>query len=326
MKRRIHAVDYVKVQESAIHIRIGFEIIVECSHPTPMLLALWPHQSVLPRIVGASDIRFEPELAIQVYEDMFGNTCGRAQIPPGRTCLWSDCIVKDDGTSDEYNWNARQHEIADLPPETLTYLIASRFCESDELSAQAWQLFGNTPLGWARVQAIANWVHNHVKFGYEFGRATKTAVDVFNEGTGVCRDYAHLFIALCRAMNIPARYASGYLSDIGFIPDGPGDFCAWSEVFLEGRWYAFDARHNEPHIGRILMVRGRDAADVAMMTTFGDYSLAHLKVWTEEIYPVVQESAFEELLQTRPTTEALTIDQSSGRLNYIIPLEVPVSI
>jgi transglutaminase-like putative cysteine protease len=157
-------------------------------------------------------------------------------------------------------------------------------------------------------------VHNHVIFDYRFGRPTKTAVDVLREGTGVCRDFAHLFMALCRAMNIPARYASGYLSDIGAKAEGAGDFCAWSEVFLEGRWYAFDARHNTPRIGRILMVRGRDAADVAMMTAFGDYLLTHLKVWTEEIDKSMSENKLFETLETRPVTEALVLEQSSGRL------------
>jgi len=176
-------------------------------------------------------------------------------------------------------------------------------------------LFGATPPGWARVQAISNWVHNHVTFGYRFGRPTKTAIEVLREGTGVCRDFSHLFIALCRAMNIPARYASGYLSDIGADAEGAGDFCAWSEVFLEGRWYAFDARHNTPRIGRILMVRGRDAADVAMITAFGSYQLTHLKVWTDQIDDSLPESELLGALQARPATEALVLQQSSGRLH-----------
>lgn len=279
-----------------------------------MILALSTHPSNQRRMIGSDHIRTEPETVIQDYTDMFGNRCARFQAPTGVTTLWSDCIVEDTGEPDEFNWQARQHEIMDLPVETLTYLMASRYCESDELVNKAWHLFGATPPGWARVQAIANWVQNHVIFGYRFGRPTKTAVDVYREGTGVCRDFAHLFIALCRAMNIPARYASGYLSDIGVKADGAGDFCAWAEVFLEGRWYAFDARHNTPRIGRILMVRGRDAADVAMMTAFGDYLLAHLRVWTEPVDDSVSESELLETLQTRPVTEALVLEQSSGRL------------
>ncbi|MCP4326961.1 MAG: transglutaminase family protein [Alphaproteobacteria bacterium] len=296
-------------------IRIGFEFAVDCPKPTPMLLALYPHPSNDRRMIGLDHIRTEPETTIEEYTDMFGNRCARLQAPPGATTLWSDCIVEDTGEPDEFNWNARQHEIVDLPVETLAYLTASRYCESDEFIAKAWEMFGTTPPGWARAQAISNWVHNHVIFGYRFGRPTKTAVDVFREGTGVCRDFAHLFIALCRAMNIPARYASGYLSDIGAKAEGAGDFCAWSEVYLEGRWYAFDPRHNTPRIGRILMVRGRDAANVAMITAFGDYLLTQLKVWTEKVGESVSESELIEALQTRPATEALVLDQSSGRLH-----------
>lgn len=245
---------------------------------------------------------------------MFGNRCARLRAPAGTTTLWSDCIVEDTGLPDEFNWNAHQQEIQDLPAETLAYLTASRYCESDELIETAWDLFGDTTPGWARVQAISNWVHNNVLFDYRFGRPTKTAVDVFREGTGVCRDFAHLFVALCRAMNVPARYASGYLSDIGANAEGAGDFCAWSEVYLGGRWYAFDARHNTPRIGRILMVHGRDAADVAMITAFGNYELTQLKVWTDQVDESLSEDAFAEALQSRPQSEALVLEQSSGRL------------
>ena len=279
-----------------------------------MLLAMYPHLLNNRRMIGSDHIRTEPEAAVEEYADMFGNRCARLEAPPGATTLWSDCIVEDTGEPDEFDWNARQHEIVDLPVETLAYLTASRYCESDELIERAWDLFGATPSGWARVQAISNWVHNHVIFGYRFGRPTKTAIDVLREGTGVCRDFAHLFIALCRAINIPARYASGYLSDISAKAESAGDFCAWSEVFLEDRWYVFDARHNTPRIGRILMVRGRDAADVAMMTAFGNYLLTHLKVWTDEINDSLSESERLQALKIRPAAEALVLEQSSGRL------------
>jgi len=279
-----------------------------------MLLAMYPHLSNNRRMIGSDHIRTEPDATIEEYEDGFGNRCGRLQAPVGSTNLWSDCIIEDTGKPDEFNWNARQHEIMDLPVETLTYLTPSRYCESDELIEKAWDLFGATQSGWSRAQAISNWVHNHIIFGYRFGRPTKTAVDVFREGTGVCRDFAHLFIALCRAMNIPARYASGYLGDIGAKAEDAGDFSAWSEVFLEGRWYTFDARHNTPRIGRILMVRGRDAADVAMMTAFGNYLLTSLKVWTDQIDESLSERELIEALNTRPVAEALVLEQSSGRL------------
>lgn len=294
-------------------IRIGFEIVIDCPKPTPMLLALYTHPSNNRRTIGSDNVRTEPFTPIQEYLDVFGNRFARIEAPAGKTTLWSDCIVEDSGEPDEFNWNARQHEIMELPVETLGYLAASRYCESDELAEDAWKQFGTTPPGWARVQAISNWVHNHVHFDYRFGRPTKTAIDVFREGTGVCRDFAHLFITLCRAMNIPARYASGYLSDIGAKEGGAGDFCAWAEVFLEGRWYAFDARHNTPRIGRILMVRGRDAADVAMMTAFGTYDLTHFKVWTDPAEEADDDTLLA-ALETRPDSEALVLAQSSGRL------------
>lgn len=279
-----------------------------------MLLALYPHPSNGRHTVGSDTIRTDPVIDIETYTDLFGNRCARLVAPTGITMLWSDCIVADSGAPDEFNWNARQHEIPDLPAETLTYLTASRYCESDALVDRAWALFGDTPPGWARVQAIANWVHNNVMFGYQFGRPTKTALDVFREGTGVCRDFAHLFIALCRAINLPARYASGYLSDIGVKAESADDFCAWAEVFLEGRWYTFDPRNNTPRQGRVLMVRGRDAADAAMITAFGDYHLAALRVWAIEADDSLSEDALALALQTRPDTEALVLGPSSARV------------
>ena len=295
-------------------VRIGFEIEIECQQPTPMLLALYPHPSSEGRILGSDCVRAKSGAEPEEFSDAFGNRCGRLLAPAGRTSIWSDCIAEINRTPDRFNWNARQHEVMDLPTETLPYLLSSRYCESDELAEEAWPLFEGFPAGWARVQAIANWVHNHVMFDYRFGRATKTAVDVFRERTGVCRDYAHLFIAFCRAMNIPARYASGYLGDIGVPPTGPGDFSAWAEVFLEGEWYTFDPRHNCPRIGRVLMVRGRDAADVAMMTTFGSHALLSMKVWTDEIECSDPPEDITAILGTRPDSSGAILEQSSGRL------------
>ncbi|MEQ8664116.1 MAG: transglutaminase family protein [Rhodospirillales bacterium] len=292
-------------------IRIGYELSTICPKPTPMLLALSLYGDQTEIICGAAGIHTEPDTAIDEFHDGFGNRRARLLSPAGRLTVWSDCIVNDDGLPDGFDWNARQHEVADLPAETLTYLSASRFCESDELAEEAWSMFGATTPGWARVQQISNWVHNNVLFDYRFGRPTKTAVDVLREGTGVCRDFAHLFIALCRAMNIPARYASGYLSDIGARAEGAGDFCAWCEVYLGGRWHDFDPRHNTPRIGRILMARGRDAADVPMLLAFGHHTLTHLKVWTEEVDETLSNRDLVEAMETRPTTEALVLDPSS---------------
>ena len=288
-------------------IRIGFEISFDCSKETPLLLALSPHSSYGGRVIGSTRICAEPAVPLEDYLDPFGNRCTRVVAPVGRLTLWSDCIVEVDGAPDPYDWDARQHDIAVLPADTLPYLTASRYCEADELVDKAWALFSETAPGWTRVQAICNFVHNHLTFGYQFGRPTKTAVDVMRERTGVCRDFAHLAIALCRAMNIPARYASGYLGDIGVPPSGPDDFCAWFEAYLEGRWHTFDARYNTPRIGRVLMVRGRDAADGAMITSFGKYDLTHFKVWTAEVAEGPSDVDLQDLLRTRPDSPALTL-------------------
>jgi len=294
-------------------IRIGFEATVVCPKPTPMILALRRDPSDDRRMIGSDHIRAIPDGPIGYYTDTYGNLCARMMMPVGATTIWSDCIVEDSGEADAFDWAAKQHEVMDLPENTFLFLLPSRYCESDELVERAWLLFGATQPGWPRAQAIANWVHNNVLFGYPFGRPSKTATDVFREGTGVCRDFAHLFVALCRAMNIPARYVSGYLSDIGAKPDGAGDFCAWAEVYLGGRWFAFDARHNTPRIGRIPMVRGRDAADVAMITAFGNYDLSSLKVWTDPVDDTLPAPALDALLETRPDVEALVLNAIPDR-------------
>ncbi|RAH95891.1 transglutaminase [Acuticoccus sediminis] len=287
-------------------IRFGFEIALKCKTPTTLILGLSPHSTFNGRIIGSDRLVVEPDLPMGEIIDPFGNRLVRLRAPTGPLTLNADCVVEIEGEPDPFNWNAQQVEVADLPPETLPYLMASRYCESDVLRDEAWRLFGNTPMGWERVQAISNFVHNHLTFGYGFGRATKTAADAFKERTGVCRDFAHLMIALCRAMSIPARYASGYLGDIGVPPSGPGDFSAWTEVYLGDRWYTFDARHNTPRIGRILMVRGRDAADGAMMTTFGAYDLELFRVWTDEV-EARSDDDLRELLRRQPEAEALTL-------------------
>ncbi|SCY54131.1 transglutaminase-like domain-containing protein [Paracoccus tibetensis] len=288
-------------------IRFGFEIGINAPTPVPLILALSPHSSVPGRILGANKILTEPAMPVEEFIDPFGNRRARLVLVPGRSRLWSDDVIELDGQPDVFNWNARQHEIAHLPPETLPFLTASRYCDSDLLTQQAWDLFGSTQPGWARVQAISNYVHNHLTFGYKFGRPTKTASHAMSEATGVCRDFAHLAITLCRAMNIPARYASGYLGDVGVPPSGPGDFCAWFEAYLEDRWYTFDARYNTPRIGRVLMVRGRDAADGAMITSFGRYTLETFRVWTDELPDEADEAAVLTRLARLPDAPALTL-------------------
>lgn len=195
--------------------------------------------------------------------------------------------------------------VQDLPAETLQFLAPSRYCESDEMGDFAWENFGFYTPGWRQVQAICDYVHEQTTFDYKFERPTKTAHQVHLKKTGVCRDFAHLALTLRRAMNIPARYVSGYISDIGAEETGPTDFCAWFEVFLNGRWHAFDARHNTPRIGRIQMVRGRDAADVAVITSFGSYDLNHFRVWTIGLPHGIDEPDMMASLEMRPNTPAL---------------------
>ncbi|MEL6243064.1 MAG: transglutaminase family protein [Pseudomonadota bacterium] len=292
-------------------IRFGFEIEIQCPEPVPMLLALTTHTELEGRLVGLDFVRTPEESNAWAYVDRFGNRFTRLLAPFGSTTLWSDCVVELDGTPDPQVPSARQHAIAELPNDVLTFLMASRYCDSDNLMKDAWGLFGQTSEGWPRVQAITQFVHDHLTFGYQFGRANKTASEVFREKTGVCRDFAHLSIALCRAMNIPARYASGYLGDVGVPYSGAGDFCAWFEVYLGERWHTFDARYNTPRIGRVLMVRGADAADVAMITSFGNYQLRFFKVWTDELEDGLEDTVIHEMLQTRPGGEALIFPSSA---------------
>jgi transglutaminase-like putative cysteine protease len=265
-------------------LRVGYELIYDCPQPTPMILTLRIHSSRASDIIVADDLTITPPVPISGYRDAFGNWCNRIVAHAGESRISSDAVVKDDRNPDASAVGAEQHPVQDLPEETLVFLLGSRYCETDLLSETAWNLFNNTPTGWRRVQAICDFVHRHIAFGYEHARATKTASQVFSDGTGVCRDYTHLAIAFCRCMNIPARYCTGYLSDVGVPPPyGPMDFAAWFEAYLDGRWRIFDPRNNEARVGRVLIARGRDAADVAICTTFGPNLLRSFKVWADEI-------------------------------------------
>ncbi|MDA0704939.1 MAG: transglutaminase family protein [Proteobacteria bacterium] len=290
--------------EDEVHIRFGFEISIECQTQVTLLLALSPHRTFSGRRIGSDDIRTSPAVPLDLHTNLFGNRIVRLLAPQPGLTVRSDCIAEVAGEPDIVAPDAPQIAIADLPTHALPFLTASRYCESDELTEVAWQNFGQTKPGWDRVQAICDFIHERTTFDYKFGRPTKTAREVYEEKTGVCRDFAHLAVSLCRAMNIPARYASGYLGDIGIPPTGPGDFCAWFEAFLGGRWYTFDARYNTPRIGRILMVRGRDAADTAMITSFGAYTLTEFRVWTDEVPSGIDEKQMLEMLKTPPDAEA----------------------
>jgi len=265
-------------------IRAGFDIAIGCAQPTPLVLLLNIHPFRAKDVRTSTGLRVTSGVVTAEHIDMFGNRVHRVMAQPGTVRLTSDALVRDTGLPDFANRSARETPVADLPADVLVYLLGSRYCETDQLNAAAWELFGNAPTGYARVQAICDFVHNHIRFDYACARATRTALEAFNERQGVCRDFAHLAIAFCRSMNIPARYCTGYLGDIGVPQDpAPMDFSAWFEVWLEGRWYVFDARHNEPRIGRIVMARGRDAADVPMISSFGPHDLVHFQVWTDEV-------------------------------------------
>ena len=268
-------------------IRIGYDIALRLSAPTAVICGLHVHSSRKRDLVAPESFRTEPVLPIEEYFDGFGNHCGRVNPATGVIRFLNDAIIHDPGELDTYAPEASQHDVRELPVETLSYLLPSRYCEVDsELLDFAWRTFGQTPTGWSRVQAICDFVHAHLRFAYLEARANRTALDAFRERVGVCRDFAHLAITLCRCMNIPARYATGYLGDIGIVPvPDPMDFSAWFEAYLGGHWHTFDARHNCRRIGRVLVGRGRDAGDVPIAMVFGQHLIEHFLVVAEEVNP-----------------------------------------
>jgi transglutaminase-like putative cysteine protease len=273
------------ISAAILLIRVGYEIAFEFAQPTPVLMMLYVHPSRASSIRKPERLEVQPHVPISEYGDSFGNRCGRLFAPAGRLVLRNDAVVEDSGQPDAQGWNAPQHNVQDLPDDVLQFLLASRYCEVDsELKDLAGNLFNSTPPGWARVQSICNFVYQHVRFDYQQARANRTALETFRERMGVCRDFTHLGITFCRCMNIPARYCTGYLGDIG-VPRAasPMDFSAWFEAYLGGTWWSFDPRNNIPRIGRILMAHGRDAADAALTTTFGPNQLRSFNVWTDEV-------------------------------------------
>jgi transglutaminase-like putative cysteine protease len=266
-------------------IHVGFDAAFDFAEPTAVVVMGYLHPERAPTIRQLEQLSASPAVVIQDFTDSYGNLCGRTVVPAGLVSFRTSAVVEDDGLPDVQAWTAHQHQVQDLPYDVLQFLLPSRYCETDtELRDIAWARFGKEPAGWPVVQAVCNFVHQHIRFDYMRARANRTALDVFRERTGVCRDYMHLAVAFCRSLNIPARYCTGYLGDIGvpLTPD-PMDFSAWFEVYLGGRWYAFDARNNTPRIGRVLMARGRDAADVALTTTFGRNTLRSFQVWADVV-------------------------------------------
>ena len=270
--------------EATLKIRAGYDIAFNCVQEVPMLLLLSVHPSRQHDLLTEHVIRFSPDVEARDFRDAFGNICTRLVSPPGILEVRNEFLISDTGLPDEVNYQAEQWPVGDLPDEALIYLLGSRYCDTQKLLNHAWSMFGGIQGGWQRVQAICNYVHDRIEFGYHHARCDRTASEGHEERIGVCRDFAHLAVTLCRCMNIPARYCTGYLGDIGVPRDpAPMDFSAWFEVFLAGRWYTFDARHNHPRIGRIVIARGRDAADVAISTAFGSAALTRFNVITEEV-------------------------------------------
>jgi transglutaminase-like putative cysteine protease len=264
-------------------IRLGYEIAIECQQRTPTVSLLEIHKDRQPDIKRQTRVLTSPSIPTTVYQDRYGNACRRFVAPAGSFRILYDAVIEDSGEPDEVNMLAREMPVEELPDDVLGYLLGSRYCETDHLGGLAWNLFGHMPSGWARVQAIVDYVHDRLSFGYGYARSTRTAAQAHEERVGVCRDFAHLAITLCRCMNVPARYVNGYLGDIG-VPEDPApmDFSAWMEVFLDGKWYTFDPRHNMPRIGRVVIARGRDATDVPLLHSFGPHQLSMFKVWTYE--------------------------------------------
>jgi transglutaminase-like putative cysteine protease len=265
-------------------IRFGCALEYECEQATPMILKLSVHYSRTSDLVRPDAVITNPSVPVTMYRDVYGNWCTRTVAPPGRFRITTDALIRDNGEPEAAFPYAFEHTVESLPDETLMFLLPSRYCETELLAPAAWSLFGSTTPGWSRVQAICDFVNQHITFDYQSARPTKTAWEVYNERRGVCRDYAHLAIALCRSLNIPARYCTGYLGDIG-VPAAPFpmDFAGWMEVYLAGSWHIFDPRNNQRRIGRILIARGQDAADVAISMTFGPNVLQSFKVWTDEV-------------------------------------------
>lgn len=266
-----------------IRMRIGCRLKYRLTQPTPIIAVLNVHYSRFGDLERADYLVTSPSVPLESYRDGFGNWCTRMIAPAGDFTLCTDGIFRDSGLADPVAPDAAQLAVQDLPAETLVYLLGSRYCDTDILSEEAWRLFESTPPGWSRVQAICDFVHTTVSFDYMQADATRTASQSLAGRKGVCRDFAHLAIALCRCMNIPARYCTGYLSEFGEPePHAPDDFAAWMEVFLDGRWWVFDPRNNSRRVGRILIARGRDAADVPLTQTFGPSALTQFDVWTRD--------------------------------------------
>lgn len=268
-------------------IRCGYDISFQSDTRTAMMAMLSLHPSRHQDLQTAQRLMISPDIPLYQYEDGFGNVATRFTVPPGGVTLSCDFVIADSGEPDRRAPGGPQMPVEDLPDDVMIFLLGSRYCETDRLMAVAWSNFAHYASARDRVDAIVDFVHNHIEFGYHHARSDKTAWNGYQERQGVCRDFAHLAVTLCRCMNIPARYCTGYLGDIGVPPvDAPMDFSAWFDVYIDGDWYTYDARHNTPRIGRILMARGRDATDVALTTGFGPANLTRFDVHCDEVQSI----------------------------------------
>jgi transglutaminase-like putative cysteine protease len=267
-----------------MRIKLGYELAIEVTAPTSLVLMLNVHAERAGDLETPDVIQFTPHVPSRMFYDMFGNPCVRVIAPPGLFTFRTEAIIRDSGLPEPWPEHAIGTPVEQLPDETLGYLLPSRYCEVDQMTATAWEMFGNLDPGWPRVRAILDFTHGHLRFDYQQASPKRTAMGAFNDKVGVCRDFMHLAITMCRCLNIPARYTTGYLGDIGVPPvPCPMDFSAYFEVFLDGKWWALDARHNKPRVGRVLQARGRDAADVALITSFGPHVLRKFFVVTDEV-------------------------------------------
>jgi transglutaminase-like putative cysteine protease len=298
-------------------LRVGYELVYDCQQPTPMMLMLNTHFSRVEHIISPDILKTDPSVPVRQYRDGFGNLCSRIVAPQGRITLSTEAVLEVPGEEEAMPLGDWQDAVEDLPDETLVFLLGSRYCETDLLSNTAWQMFGHLQGGLERVQAICDWVHNHIVFSYGNARPTRTAWEAYNERSGVCRDYAHLAVTLCRALNIPARYCMGYISDVNLPPtDAPMDFCAWFEAYIGGRWETFDPRNNAPRTGRVLMARGRDAADIAISNNFGSTTLVKFQVVCEPLEEGASaNSLWSEVAYASPNGDVWQVvrDPSAGR-------------
>lgn len=273
--------------DGVMKISFGYDMTYWTPAPTHMIATLHCQPASSQRLLRPDILTTGPNIPLRFYVDGFGNTCTRMELPGGPVRLLADALMEDSGRPEREVWSAQEHPVRDLPDEVLVYLLSSRYCDTEMLMIEAWRLFGHLYPGWGRVQAICDFVNQHVAFGYQYARATRTAAETYREGQGVCRDFAHLAITMCRCLNIPARYCTVYLGDIGVPPvDAPMDFAGCMEVYLSGEWHMFDPRNNARRIGRIMIARGRDAGDVAISTAFGQSQLLQFRVWTDAVQEV----------------------------------------